>query len=208
MPHLTSPSPGSAAGDQASMSSSGPPKKRHRGWSPGSPVPPSGLSVSVPTIRPSARTEPLLSVPVPQSMLTGILQPQPIPAGETVIVPENLLNNSGVRPVILIGYGTLPYFYGNVGDIVVSPLLVNCYKIPQLENKDLDLLGLSSSQLLSVENMILLTIQYLVQLGPDQIPLREEFEQIMLKAMQEFSLRERSLQMSAQCISVSPGQLP
>lgn len=47
--------------------------------------------------------EPLLSVPVPQSMLTGILQPQPILAGETVIVPENLLNNSGVRPVILIG---------------------------------------------------------------------------------------------------------
>lgn len=47
--------------------------------------------------------EPLLSVPVSQSMLTGILQPQPIPAGETVIVPENLLNNSGVRPVILIG---------------------------------------------------------------------------------------------------------
>ncbi|OXB58411.1 hypothetical protein ASZ78_007779 [Callipepla squamata] len=192
----------------ASMSSSGPPKKRHRGWSPGSPVPPPGLVVPVPTIRPSSRTEPLLSVPVPQSMLTGILQPQPIPAGETVIVPENLLNNSGVRPVILIGYGTLPYFYGNVGDIVVSPLLVNCYKIPQLETKDLELLGLTSSQLLSVENMILLTIQYLVQLGPDQIPLREEFEQIMLKAMQEFTLRERSLQMSAQCISVSPAQLP
>ncbi|EOB08782.1 GREB1-like protein, partial [Anas platyrhynchos] len=185
----------------ASMSSSGPPKKRHRGWSPGSPVPPPGLAVPVPAIRPSTRT-------VPQSMLTGILQPQPILAGETVIVPENLLNNSGVRPVILIGYGTLPYFYGNVGDIVVSPLLVNCYKIPQLENKDLDLLGLTSSQLLSVENMILLTIQYLVQLGPDQIPLREEFEQIMLKAMQEFTLRERSLQISAQCISVSPGQLP
>uniref|UniRef100_A0A8C3TKA2 GREB1 like retinoic acid receptor coactivator n=1 Tax=Catharus ustulatus TaxID=91951 RepID=A0A8C3TKA2_CATUS len=168
MPHSTSPSPGCAAGDQASMSSSGPPKKRHRGWSPGSPVPPPALAVPVPTIRPSTRTEPLLSVPVPQSMLTGILQPQPIPAGETVIVPENLLNNSGVRPVILIGYGTLPYFYGNVGDIVVSPLLVNCYKIPQLENKDLDLLGLSSSQLLSVENMILLTIQYLVQLGQYQ----------------------------------------
>lgn len=63
------------------------------------------------------------------------------------------------------GYGTLPYFYGNVGDIVVSPLLVNCYKIPQLENKDLEQLGLTGSQLLSVENMILLTIQYLVRLG-------------------------------------------
>lgn len=71
----------------------------------------------------------------------------------------------GVCVFFIKGYGTLPYFYGNVGDIVVSPLLVNCYKIPQLENKDLDLLGLTSSQLLSVENMILLTIQYLVQLG-------------------------------------------
>ncbi|XP_074132456.1 GREB1-like protein isoform X5 [Sminthopsis crassicaudata] len=208
VPHSVSPRPGFAAGDQASMSSSGPPKKRHRGWYPGSPVPAPALVVPVPTVRPLARTEPLLSVPVPQSMLTGILQPRPIPAGETVIVPENLLSNSGIRPVILIGYGTLPYFYGNVGDIVVSPLLVNCYKIPHLENRDLEQLGLNGSQLLSVENMILLTIQYLVRLGPDQIPLREEFEQIMLKAMQEFTLRERSLQMNAQCISVSPGQLP
>ncbi|MEJ1281598.1 gene regulated by estrogen in breast cancer protein [Cricetulus griseus] len=112
--------------------------------------------------------EPLLSAPVPQTPLTGILQPRPVPAGETVIVPENLLSNSGVRPVILIGYGTLPYFYGNVGDIVVSPLLVNCYKIPQLENKELEQLGLASTQLLSVENMILLTVQYLVRLGQRQ----------------------------------------
>uniref|UniRef100_A0A673UJ81 GREB1 like retinoic acid receptor coactivator n=1 Tax=Suricata suricatta TaxID=37032 RepID=A0A673UJ81_SURSU len=197
-----------ASRDQATMFISGPPKKRHRGWYPGSPVPQPGLVVPVPTVRPLSRSESLLSAPVPQTPLTGILQPRPIPAGETVIVPENLLTNSGVRPVILIGYGTLPYFYGNVGDIVVSPLLVNCYKIPQLENKDLEHLGLSGSQLLSVENMILLTIQYLVRLGPDQIPLREEFEQIMLKAMQEFTLRERALQMGAQCTPVSPGQLP
>ncbi|XP_073754534.1 GREB1-like protein isoform X4 [Callorhinus ursinus] len=203
-----SPRPSYASGDQATMFISGPPKKRHRGWYPGSPVPQPGLIVPVPTVRPLSRTESLLSAPVPQTPLTGILQPRPIPAGETVIVPENLLSNSGVRPVILIGYGTLPYFYGNVGDIVVSPLLVNCYKIPQLENKDLEHLGLTGSQLLSVENMILLTIQYLVRLGPDQIPLREEFEQIMLKAMQEFTLRERALQMGAQCTPVSPGQLP
>ncbi|GAB5579398.1 GREB1-like protein isoform X3 [Prionailurus iriomotensis] len=205
---------------KTTMFISGPPKKRHRGWYPGSPVPQPGLVVPVPTVRPLSRSESLLSAPVPQTPLTGILQPRPIPAGETVIVPENLLTNSGVRPVILIGYGTLPYFYGNVGDIVVSPLLVNCYKIPQLENKDLEHLGLTGSQLLSVENMILLTIQYLVRLapvavsfryhfdGPDQIPLREEFEQIMLKAMQEFTLRERALQMGAQCAPVSPGQLP
>ncbi|XP_037661426.1 GREB1-like protein isoform X5 [Choloepus didactylus] len=203
-----SPGPSYASGDQATMFISGPPKKRHRGWYPASPVPQPGLVVPVPTVRPLARPEPLLSAPVPQTPLTGILQPRPIPAGETVIVPENLLSNSGVRPVILIGYGTLPYFYGNVGDIVVSPLLVNCYKIPQLENKDLEQLGLTGSQLLSVENLILLTIQYLVRLGPDQVPLREEFEQIMLKAMQEFTLRERALHMGAQCMPVSPGQLP
>nr|KAF6471351.1 GREB1 like retinoic acid receptor coactivator [Molossus molossus] len=163
-----SPRPSYASGDQATMFISGPPKKRHRGWYPGSPVPQPGLVVPVPTVRPLSRTESLLSTPVPQTPLTGILQPRPIPAGETVIVPENLLSNSGVRPVILIGYGTLPYFYGNVGDIVVSPLLVNCYKIPQLENKDLEQLGLTGSQLLSVENMILLTIQYLVRLGQQQ----------------------------------------
>ncbi|XP_065745792.1 GREB1-like protein isoform X3 [Phocoena phocoena] len=163
-----SPRPSFASGDQATMFISGPPKKRHRGWYPGSPVPQSGLVVPIPAVRPLSRTESLLSAPVPQTPLTGILQPRPIPAGETVIVPENLLSNSGVRPVILIGYGTLPYFYGNVGDIVVSPLLVNCYKIPQLENKDLEQLGLTGSQLLSVENMILLTIQYLVRLGQHQ----------------------------------------
>uniref|UniRef100_A0A2K5HTV0 GREB1 like retinoic acid receptor coactivator n=1 Tax=Colobus angolensis palliatus TaxID=336983 RepID=A0A2K5HTV0_COLAP len=163
-----SPRPSYASGDQATMFISGPPKKRHRGWYPGSPLPQPGFVVPVPTVRPLSRTEPLLSAPVPQTPLTGILQPRPIPAGETVIVPENLLSNSGVRPVILIGYGTLPYFYGNVGDIVVSPLLVNCYKIPQLENKDLEQLGLTGSQFLSVENMILLTIQYLVRLGQHQ----------------------------------------
>ncbi|XP_010626584.2 GREB1-like protein, partial [Fukomys damarensis] len=98
-----SPRPSYAAVDQAAIFTCGPPKKRHRGWYPGSPVPQPGLVVPVPTIRPLSRTEPLLSAPVPQTPLTGILQPRPIPAGETVMVPENLLSNSGVRPVILIG---------------------------------------------------------------------------------------------------------
>ena len=63
------------------------------------------------------------------------------------------------------GHGTLPYFYGNVGDIVVSPLLVSCYKSSQLTDKTLETLGLNSSQLLCVETMILLTLQYLARLG-------------------------------------------
>jgi len=62
----------------------------------------------------------------------------------------------------------LPYFYGNVGDIVVSPLLVSCYKSSQLTDKTLETLGLNSSQLLCVETMTLLTLQYLARLGEQQ----------------------------------------
>ncbi|KAG7278415.1 hypothetical protein CRUP_038578 [Coryphaenoides rupestris] len=64
---------------------------------------------------------------------------------------------------VIAGHGTLPYFYGNVGDIVVSPLLVSCYKTSQLTDQNRENLGLSSTQLLSVETMILLTLQP----GPD-----------------------------------------
>ncbi|XP_075682477.1 GREB1-like protein [Rhinoderma darwinii] len=201
--HSTSPSPGCVAGDSAMMTFSGPPKKRHRGWPPSSPVQAPVLSFPSPPVRPITRPASL-----PQPILGGVFLPQPIPAGETVIVPENLLNNSGVRPVILIGYGALPYFYGNVGDIVVSPLLVNCYKLQELEKKELDQMGVSSSQFLSVENLILLTIQYLVKLGPDQIPIREVFEQIVLKALQEYTYKDRSMQVNSPGMSVSQAQLP
>ncbi|XP_053323683.1 GREB1-like protein [Spea bombifrons] len=203
VPHSTSPSPGCVAGDHAVLTMSGPPKKRHRGWPPSSPVLTPMLAVPAPPVRPVTRTASL-----PQTALGAVFQPHPIPAGETVIVPENLLNNSGIRPVILIGYGALPYFYGNVGDIVVSPLLVNCYKLQEQEKKELDQMGVCSSQFLSVENMILLTIQYLVRLGSDQIPIREVFEQIVLKALQEFTYKENSLQMGSSALCISQAQLP
>ncbi|KAM4029353.1 GREB1-like protein isoform 2-T3 [Anomaloglossus baeobatrachus] len=200
--HSMSQSPGCLAGDSL-MTFSGPPKKRHRGWPLISLAQAPLLPFPSPPVRPITRPASL-----PQPNLGGVFQPQPIPAGETVIVPENLLNNSGVRPVILIGYGTLPYFYGNVGDIVVSPLLMNCYKLHELEKKELDQMGISSSQFLSVENLILLTIQYLVRLGPDQIPIREVFEQIVLKALQEFTYKDRSTQMNSLGMCVSQAQLP
>ncbi|KAM6918711.1 GREB1-like protein [Xenentodon cancila] len=168
----------------SSAMNSGPPKKRHRSWHPSSLVPVPPTAVPVPAIRPivcSAGS--VLAVSSPQPPVAGVIQPQPVSTGETVIIPDNLLNSSGVRPVILIGHGTLPYFYGNVGDIVVSPLLVSCYKSSQLTEKTLETLGLHSSQILSVETMILLTLQYLARLGSEQIPLREELEQIVLKAM-------------------------
>lgn len=43
----------------------------------------------------------LVSSPHPPA--TGVIQPLPVTTAETVIVPDNLLNSSGVRPVILIG---------------------------------------------------------------------------------------------------------
>ncbi|XP_061878428.1 GREB1-like protein isoform X3 [Entelurus aequoreus] len=167
-----------------SAMNSGPPKKRHRSWHPSSIVPVPPTAVPVPAIRPIVCSPgSVLGGPTPQPPGPGVIQPQPVSAGSTVIVSDNLLNCAGVRPVILIGHGTLPYFYGNIGDLVVSPLLVGCYKNSQLTEKTLETLGLSSSQLLSVETMILLTLQYLARLGPEQIPLREELEQIVLKAM-------------------------
>lgn len=63
------------------------------------------------------------------------------------------------------GYGTLPYFFGNVGDIVVSPLLVSCYKCGQLSGESLEELGVPNGQLPNTEVMVLLTLQYLVRLG-------------------------------------------
>ncbi|XP_064202984.1 GREB1-like protein isoform X1 [Anguilla rostrata] len=167
----------------SSAMNSGPPKKRHRSWHPGSPVP--VPAAPAPAVRPMARLSESYPVPTPRSPPSGVLQPQPLPAGETVIVPDNLLSISGVRPVILIGCGTLPYFFGNVGDIVVSPLLVSCYKCGQLSGESLEELGVPSGQLPNTEVMVLLTLQYLVRLGPDHIPLREEFEQIALRVMRQ-----------------------
>uniref|UniRef100_A0A8P4JZJ6 GREB1 like retinoic acid receptor coactivator n=1 Tax=Dicentrarchus labrax TaxID=13489 RepID=A0A8P4JZJ6_DICLA len=106
-----------------------------------------------------------------------------------VPVPPTAVPVPAIRPIVCSpGHGTLPYLYGNVGDIVVSPLLVSCYKSSQLTEKTLETLGLNSSQLLCVETMILLTLQYLALIsvflaGSEQIPLREELEQIVLKAM-------------------------
>lgn len=48
---------------------------------------------------------------------------------------------------------------------MVSPLLVSCYKSSQLTEKALETLGLNGSQLLCVETMALLTLQYLARLG-------------------------------------------
>nr|XP_023663167.1 GREB1-like protein [Paramormyrops kingsleyae] len=159
---------------------SAPPKKRHRSWCSDSP-PGHPTAAPAPAIQPASQASVASSASLTlRSHFPRVLKPQPVPLEETVIVPDNLLNNMGVRPVILTGHGTLPYFCGNVEDIVVSPLLLSICKGSRLGR---EILGTPSRPSLSVEAMILLTLQYLVRLSPDQIPLREEFEQITLKAM-------------------------
>ncbi|XP_060772053.1 GREB1-like protein isoform X4 [Neoarius graeffei] len=173
-------------GPVSSAMASGPPKKRHRSWHPPPVMPVPATAVPVPAIRPlPCGTVPgsLLSLTNQASLsASGVIQPQPITAGETVIVPDNLLNTCGVRPIILIGQGALPYFFGNVCDVLVSPLLASCYNYSQLSEKSLVTLGVSPSQIPTTETLILLTLQYLARLGSEQIPMREEFEQIVLKA--------------------------
>lgn len=72
-----------------------------------------------------------------------------------------------LRPYLPLsaGQGALPYFFGNVCDVVVSPLLASCYNYSQLSEKSLVTLGVSLSQIPTAETLILLTLQYLARLG-------------------------------------------
>lgn len=47
----------------------------------------------------------------------------------------------------------------------MSPLLVSCFKINQVTEKNMEMMGISGSQLLCAETRILLTLQYLARLG-------------------------------------------
>ncbi|KAG7278414.1 hypothetical protein CRUP_038577 [Coryphaenoides rupestris] len=107
---LVPPSPAYRSADlgdspSSSTMSSGPPKKRHRSWHPAASVPPT--AVPVPAIRPiicsTGSVLAMQTAAAPPPVGPGMIQLQPVVAEETVIVPDNLLNTSGVRPVILIG---------------------------------------------------------------------------------------------------------
>ncbi|CAM9434348.1 unnamed protein product [Lampetra fluviatilis] len=187
--HLRPPSPtGVASAMDNGVSSAGPPKKRHRGWSPGSP---SGVGTSggpPPPVHHSSRTDPALAASaVPTPMVGGGVAGAAPLAGESVVVPDSLADVCGTRPVILIGHGTLPYLYGDVGDIVVSPALMSCYGSPQFPPpRAAEALGLApSAPPLPIETQILLTLHYLAQLGGDRPPFREEFDQILLRTQQQ-----------------------
>ncbi|KAG2468773.1 GRB1L protein, partial [Polypterus senegalus] len=128
-----------------SFANSGPPKKRHKGWSPEYSAAPDA----------AARSSPCA---------LGV----------------------GARA----GHGIFPYLCGNVSDVIVSPLLQSCYKNSQALPRVYEQYGASPIQPLSVEMQILLTVYYLVQLAPDQIPLIEDLEQIFMKSWRDSHVTE------------------
>ncbi|KAM9860380.1 protein GREB1 [Aulostomus maculatus] len=167
----------------------GPPKKRHKGWSPES----SSNSLSETTVKtpPSSSALPTSSVFPAATHGARIENAKPLcPPGLSVTVPDQLLHTCGLQPVIFKGHGNLPQLTGNVGEVLVSSLLQSCYLSSQTLPRVYQHYGPSPIQPLSTEMQILLTVYYLVQLGPDQVLLIEDLEQIFMRSWRESHLSE------------------
>ncbi|XP_048387819.1 protein GREB1 [Stegostoma tigrinum] len=176
------------------LANSGPPKKRHRGWSPDSSSAIETLSIhSNPTAQNSG-SKTVADIAelacMTQSSLLGPISSPLTTSEEPIVVPDNLLKICRTRPVIFKGHGNLPYLCGNLNDIVVSPMLQNCYRNTQTFPRAYEQHSTSVTTVLSVEMQILLTVYYLAQLAPDQVPLIEDLEHILVRAWQESNLTE------------------
>ncbi|MEQ2234888.1 hypothetical protein ILYODFUR_035991, partial [Ilyodon furcidens] len=88
------------------------------------------------------------------------------------------------------GHGPLPQLTGNTSDVLISSLLQSCYLSSQSLPRVYQHYGPSPIQPLSAEMQILLTVYYLVQLGPEQVPLIEDLEQIFMRSWRESHLSE------------------
>ncbi|XP_032877476.1 protein GREB1 isoform X2 [Amblyraja radiata] len=188
------------------LANSGPPKKRHRGWSPDSPsaTETSSNQSNLPAQNSSSKTELAELTCGTQSSHLGS-NPSPLTVSEDpVIVPDNLLKICGTRLVIFKGHGSFPYLCGNLSDVVVSPLLQNCYGNTQSLPRVYEQHCTSVTTVVSVEMQILLTVYYLVQLEPDQVPLIEDLEHILVRAWQESNLTETKHYQQAVSQSVPP----
>ncbi|XP_038253189.1 protein GREB1 [Dermochelys coriacea] len=168
------------------LTNSGPPKKRHKGWSPESP-----------SSTETWNLQPNLQIPnrnkndvgglscLTHSTLVGPVCSPMVGSGEPVSVPDNLLKICKAKPVIFKGHGNFPYLCGNLNDINISPLLYTCYRNSQSISRAYEQYGASTIQPISEEMQLLLTVYYLVQLAPDQVPLIEDLEQIFMRSWRE-----------------------
>ncbi|KAE8605101.1 hypothetical protein XENTR_v10014969 [Xenopus tropicalis] len=174
------------------LTNSAPPKKRHKGWSPESPTSTDASFAQSNFINSSicGKGDAMPQMCATQSTPGGLLSSSMVVRGESVSVPENLLKTSMIKPVIFKGHGSFPYLCGNVNDVIVSPLLHNCYTNSQSMPKAYEQYGPTTIQPISEEMQLLLTVYYLVQLAPDQVPLIEDLEQIFMRSWRETHLAE------------------
>ncbi|XP_033931630.1 protein GREB1 isoform X1 [Pseudochaenichthys georgianus] len=197
-PSINQSGPGrpSATGSHANA---GPPKKRHKGWSPESSAnsvtesavktPPSSSASAASSMSSlltnGARSETAAPLSSSQASLTSLSPP-----GLAVTIPDQLLHTCRLQPVIFKGHGSLPQLTGNISEVLLSSLLQSCYLSSQTLPRVYQHYGPSPIQPLSTEMQILLTVYYLVQLGPDQVPLIEDLEQIFMRSWRESHLSE------------------
>ncbi|XP_006869510.1 PREDICTED: protein GREB1 isoform X1 [Chrysochloris asiatica] len=172
------------------LPNSGPPKKRHKGWSPESPSATDGCYPQGGGSRAKYETASMSCMPQ-----VGLVGPASatfsvVASGEPVSVPDNLLKICKAKPVIFKGHGNFPYLCGNLNDVVVSPLLYTCYQNSQSISRAYEQYGASAIQPISEEMQLLLTVYYLVQLAADQVPLMEDLEQIFMRSWRESHLTE------------------
>ncbi|XP_063039766.1 protein GREB1 [Engraulis encrasicolus] len=166
------------------ITNAGPPKKRHKGWSPESSAAGDAGAKTTSTAAPGTRAD----NGGPGSVSQG--SSPPLAAGESVTVPDFLIQTCKLQPVIFRGHGKLPALCGNSGEVLVSPLLQACYRNSQALPRLYEQYGATPIQPLSTEMQILLTVYYLVQLGPHQMPLIEDLEQIFMRSWRESHLTE------------------
>ncbi|KAL3992815.1 general transcription factor 3C polypeptide 1 [Sarotherodon galilaeus] len=189
--------PGSHSGVHVNT---GPPKKRHKGWSPESST--SNLPESTAKTPPSSLASSTLSVSSTTAQqgssqwISTPLSPPEVP----VIVPDQLLQTCRLQPVIFKGHGPLPQLTGNVSDVLVSSLLQSCYLSSQTLPRVYQHYGPSPIQPLSTEMQILLTVYYLVQLGNALLCL--QIPPVLPGLPQYLSLPSQSPQ------PLTPSQLP
>nr|XP_055028568.1 protein GREB1 isoform X1 [Misgurnus anguillicaudatus] len=169
-----------------SMANSGPPKKRHKGWSPESSAP----TDATPRPPTTSMTNGNKAADSGASGCLPLGSSPPFAPGESVTVPDHLLQTCGLRPVIFKGHGTLPHLCGNLADVLVSGLLQKCYRSSQNLPCVYEPYGTAPIQPISTEMQILLTVYYLVQLAPDQAPQMEDLEQIFTRSWRESHLTE------------------
>nr|XP_038033147.1 protein GREB1 isoform X1 [Anas platyrhynchos]XP_038033148.1 protein GREB1 isoform X1 [Anas platyrhynchos]XP_038033149.1 protein GREB1 isoform X1 [Anas platyrhynchos] len=189
------------------LTNSGPPKKRHKGWSPESPSSTETWNLQLnPQVPNRIKNDGGSLSSLPHSALVGPASSPMVGSGEPVSVPDNLLKICKAKPVIFKGHGNFPYLCGNINDVIVSPLLYTCYRNSQSLSRAYEQYGASTIQPISEEMQLLLTVYYLVQLASDQVPLIEDLEQIFMRSWRESHLSE--IRQYQQAIPQSFPQVP